>query len=642
MIIRKRNRSFLIAYLVIGFFHFSTAQVLDKTVADSLIQIMLTEDLPDTTRYQLAMDIADYTTVPRITLKYAQEALKVAKNMRNNSWQAAALLNVGQAYEKLGEIENAQKAVLNSISFYLEEEYKEGVAAAYLVLSNVYTQQDNYSRALEYNKEALSLFREKGDSIRLATALLTTSEIYEGLGQYDLSAMSLEEARTLFRELEFEVGEAYATGNLGLLEMELGNSTLGEKYLNDAISRLEKFEDNYAIAEYQLSLSKIYQEREDTVTALNYAQQSWEMAEQDGLLEQMRNASQRLASIYVQRGDYEQAYLHQTRYLELKDSINNLEVVQNLADMRTEFEIAQKQAEIDFLTEKRGKQRIILVGLILLSLLVVIVAWLYYRGYRIQKKANEKLSQQKEELNTQNEMLDALIVTRERFFSIISHDLRGPVGSFYSLANIIKMHLEKQEYAELPPIVDHVEKSAIHLSLMLDNLLNWALNQQDNIPIQPEKLLVKEVAAEVIEVFQTVALSKNIALSSLLDTPMYVWADRNALFTILRNLTNNALKFTPQGGAVTITAQPVRKDVIIQIIDTGIGMSPEKVRTLFKLKEGKSTWGTSGEKGIGLGLQLVKEFVDRSKGTIDVVSAEGAGTTFTVTLPAYREEKIVT
>ena len=603
---------------------------------------MLTEDLPDTTRYQLAMDIADYTTVPRITLKYAQEALKVAKNMRNNSWQAAALLNVGQAYEKLGEIENAQKAVLNSISFYLEEEYKEGVAAAYLVLSNVYTQQDNYSRALEYNKEALSLFREKGDSIRLATALLTTSEIYEGLGQYDLSAMSLEEARTLFRELEFEVGEAYATGNLGLLEMELGNSTLGEKYLNDAISRLEKFEDNYAIAEYQLSLSKIYQEREDTVTALNNAQQSWEMAEQDGLLEQMRNASQRLASIYVQRGDYEQAYLHQTRYLELKDSINNLEVVQNLADMRTEFEIAQKQAEIDFLTEKRGKQRIILVGLILLSLLVVIVAWLYYRGYRIQKKANEKLSQQKEELNTQNEMLDALIVTRERFFSIISHDLRGPVGSFYSLANIIKMHLEKQEYAELPPIVDHVEKSAIHLSLMLDNLLNWALNQQDNIPIQPEKLLVKEVAAEVIEVFQTVALSKNIALSSLLDTPMYVWADRNALFTILRNLTNNALKFTPQGGAVTITAQPVRKDVIIQIIDTGIGMSPEKVRTLFKLKEGKSTWGTSGEKGIGLGLQLVKEFVDRSKGTIDVVSVEGAGTTFTVTLPAYREEKIVT
>ncbi|MEM9674805.1 MAG: tetratricopeptide repeat-containing sensor histidine kinase [Bacteroidota bacterium] len=588
------------------------------------------------------MDISDYTTSFRIRLAYSKEALQISRRLQNPSWQAAALLNIGQAYEKLGDIEKAQIALLNSLALYTEEGRREGIASAYLALSNVYTQQDNYSKALEYNEQAITLLREKGDSIRLGTALLTISEVYEGLEQYDLSAMSLEEARTLFRESEFEVGEAYATGNLGLLEMELGNSTLGEKYLNDAISRLEKFGDNYAIAEYQLSLSKIYQEREDTVTALNYAQQSWEMAEQDGLLEQMRNASQRLASIYVLRGDYEQAYLHQTRYLELKDSINNLEVVQNLADMRTEFEVAQKQAEIDFLTEKRGKQRIILAGLILLSLLVVVVAWLYYRGYRIQKKANEKLSQQKEELNTQNEMLDALIVTRERFFSIISHDLRGPVGSFYSLANIIKMHLEKQEYAELPPIVDHVEKSAIHLSLMLDNLLNWALNQQDNIPIQPEKLLVKEVAAEVIEVFQTVALSKNIALSSLLDTPMYVWADRNALFTILRNLTNNALKFTPQGGAVTITAQPVRKDVIIQIIDTGIGMSPEKVRTLFKPKEGKSTWGTSGEKGIGLGLQLVKEFVDRSKGTIDVVSVEGAGTTFTVSLPAYREEKIIT
>ena len=641
MIIRKRNKFFSVAYLVIGFFNFSTAQVLDNAVADSLIQVILTENLPDTTRYKLAMDIADYATVPRLSLNYAQEALQVANDLQNDSWKAAAWLSIGQSQEKLGNIEKAQTALLNSISLYTKQDYQLGVASAYQTLGNVLTQQSNYSKALEYYKHAISLLRKKDDSVRLATVLLNVSEAYEGIKQYDSSELSLQEAIIMFKELDFEVGESYAIGNLGLLKIEQGNDKAGAKYLNEAIDRLQKFNDNYAIAEYQLSISKIYQEQGDTATALNYALQSWEMAEQDGLLEQMRNASERLASIYVQRGDYEQAYLHQTRYLELKDSINNIEVVQNLADMRTEFEVAQKQSEIDFLTERRNNQRKVQVGLILLLLLIVVVAWLFYRSYRIQKKANEQLSQQKKELNAKNEMLDALIVTRERFFSIISHDLRGPVCSFYSLASILKMHLQNQEYDNLPPIIDHIVKSAIHLSLMLDNLLNWALNQQDDIPVQPEKLLVKEIAEEVVEVFQTVAISKDIMLRSLFDTSLYVWADRNVLFTIIRNLTNNALKFTPPSGAVTITAQRSGGDVVIQVIDTGIGMSAEKLETLFRPQEGQSTWGTSGEKGVGLGLQLVKEFTDRSGGTIDVVSVPNSGTTFSVRLPINHKEKVI-
>lgn len=372
--------------------------------------------------------------------------------------------------------------------------------------------------------------------------------------------------------------------------------------------------------------------------ALNYAQQSWALAEQDDLLEQMRNASERLASLYVEQGDYQQAYLYQTRYLELKDSLSNIEVVQNMADMRTEFEVAQKQNEIDLLVSRRNIQRVVQLGLIVLSLLIIAIAWLYYRSYRIQKRANEQLNQQKEQLRLRNELLDTLITSREKFISIISHDLRGPVGSFSGLASVMKMQLAEQAYDALPTLVDHIEKAASHLSMLLDNLLNWALSQQGSISLQPERLSIKKVANEVTEVFLTMAMAKEITLRCLIRDPLYGWVDRNALFTILRNLVNNALKFTPDGGEVFVDGQSEEDQVTLRVMDTGVGMSTEKLSTLFQTKEGEHTWGTSGEVGMGLGLQLVKEFVDRSGGTVEIVSVPNEGTTFTIRLPARRPE----
>ena len=631
---------FAIAYLAVGYFSFSSAQVLNESAADSLIQILITKDLSDTSKYEMAMDIADYATAPKLSLKYAQQALDVADELHYPLWQGAAWLNIGKSQRKLGNNKDALNAVINSISFYQLAESPTGVASGYLVLGEIYFRQENYSQALTYYNRSIDILRSEQDTTRLATALLNVSEVYKESLQYDLALSILQEAQQLFSKLHFDIGIAYAIGNTGIIEVLQRNYKSGEEKLLDAIKVLKQVGDNYSIASYQLSIAEIYQEQGAIDEALGYAQQSWTLAEQDGLLEQMRNASEQLASLYVAQEDYQQAYLHQTRYLELRDSINNIEVVQNMADMRTEFEVAQKQAEIDLLTERRETQRIVQLVLILVSLLIVAVAWLYYRGYRLQKKANRQLNQQKEELHTRNELLDALITTREKFISIISHDLRGPVGSFHGLANIMKMQLAERAYDSLPTVVSHMEKAALHLSMLLDNLLNWALNQQDNIPIQPERLSIKEVADEVVEVFQAMAMAKEITLHSLIHAPLYGWADRNALFTILRNLVNNALKFTPEQGQVTIEGEQEGEQLVIRIRDTGVGMSPEKVNTLFQTEEGEHTWGTSGEKGVGLGLQLVKEFVDRSHGSINVKSVPGEGTTFIVHLPVRHPEAV--
>ncbi len=530
------------------------------------------------------------------------------------------------------------KHLLNSISYYQLSNSQTGIASAYLALGNLFSQQSYFPLALRYYSQSIDAFRKAQDTIRLATTLLNVSEVYEKVDKIDSSMLLLWEAKELFDAIGYDIGSAYALGNIGLAKIEQGDLAAGEEKILEATKILGEMGDNYAIAEYQLSLAKVYQERGMTDKALDYAQRSWILAEEDDLLEQMRNASERLTSLYVEKEDYRQAYIHQTRYLALKDSLSNIEVVQNMADTRTEFEVAQKQSEIDLLTSRRDVQRVIQLGLIVLSLLIVAIAWLYYRSYRIQKRANELLNRQQEELRNRNELLDALLTSREKFISIISHDLRGPIGAFAGLANVMKLQLAEQAYDALPTLVDHVEKAASHLSMLLDNLLNWALNQRGSISIQPERLSIKEVADEVVDVFLTMAMAKDITLRCLIHEPLHGWVDRNALFTILRNLVNNALKFTPEQGQVFIDGQLADESVVVRVIDTGVGIPEEKLGTLFQNKEIEHTWGTSGETGIGLGLQLVKEFVNRSEGTISVTSELNVGTTFTIRLPAHRSE----
>jgi two-component system NtrC family sensor kinase len=133
---------------------------------------------------------------------------------------------------------------------------------------------------------------------------------------------------------------------------------------------------------------------------------------------------------------------------------------------------------------QRGKQE---YGLILLSILVIIIALLLYRNNKFQKRANQMLLNQKEELARKNDKLDALIATREKFFSIISHDLRGPVNAFHGLSTIINSSIKEKQYSALPEVATHIEKAALHLSMLLDNLLSWAMNQKGSLPGKPGK-----------------------------------------------------------------------------------------------------------------------------------------------------------
>ncbi|WP_420319136.1 response regulator [Ekhidna sp.] len=222
---------------------------------------------------------------------------------------------------------------------------------------------------------------------------------------------------------------------------------------------------------------------------------------------------------------------------------------------------------------------------------------------------------------------------KDRFFAIISHDLRGPVSAFSGISQVISLYLKQAKYEDLEKMMVEVDKATDHLSKLLDNLLNWATTELSQIPYNPEKIKVTSMLTEVIDSFELAAKSKNISIESHMDTTAEVFVDLNSTVTIFRNLIHNALKFTPEGGKVAIKSSKNGHFVDVSVNDSGIGMNDERIDNLFTLTEKSSTYGTKGEKGIGLGLQLVNEFTKLNKGQIKVTSTEGQGTTFNVSLP---------
>jgi two-component system, sensor histidine kinase LadS len=239
-----------------------------------------------------------------------------------------------------------------------------------------------------------------------------------------------------------------------------------------------------------------------------------------------------------------------------------------------------------------------------------------------------------EQLQEQHNELEKLNSTKDHFFSIISHDLRGPVNAFSGLSTLVKLSVENKDYDQLPEMAERLDYSSNQLTHLLDNLLNWAVNQKGEIPFTPEKIELKFMIEHIFNTFKNMADSKKIHLESTIPKDIFITADRNTVMTIFRNLVNNAIKFTEEGGMVSLSAISKEGLASIKIADTGIGIAKDRLETIFQLKEDKGQ-GTAGEKGLGLGLRLVSEFVALNKGSIAVESKEGVGATFTIEIPLF-------
>ncbi len=256
------------------------------------------------------------------------------------------------------------------------------------------------------------------------------------------------------------------------------------------------------------------------------------------------------------------------------------------------------------------------------------------------RELNQKLIEEIEERKatelslyiSQNE-LKAANASKDKFFSIIAHDLKNPFNGIIGLSSLLIDDFDSFPVEQQKEFILDIKTTAENTFRLLQNLLEWSQTQTGKIHFEPTQFMLASTTQEIIDLVQTSASNKNILLESDVPADIRVFADKNMINTVIRNLLLNAVKFTRNGGRISLSARNIDHVVEIAVTDNGIGISPENFKKLFCIDCNVVSYGTEGEQGTGLGLILCKEFVEKNAGKIRVESEQGVGSTFTVSIP---------
>lgn len=232
-----------------------------------------------------------------------------------------------------------------------------------------------------------------------------------------------------------------------------------------------------------------------------------------------------------------------------------------------------------------------------------------------------------------------LNATKDKFFSIIAHDLKSPFNSIFGFSEQLIEQIQEKNYDKVDEYANIILQSSNKAMDLLGNLMTWSQLESSRMPFNPERFDVAGIISEVTSLVKENAEQKYINIENKISPDTMVFADKEMIRTVLRNLISNALKFTESGGRITVLSTNDKKEIIFTIMDDGVGVSKERIEELFTISENSSTLGTQKEKGTGLGLILCKEFVEKNNGKIWVKSIVGNGSSFYFSLPTTNENE---
>ncbi|GCC50427.1 tetratricopeptide repeat protein [Chryseotalea sanaruensis] len=596
--------------------------------------------------------VADaYYAIGWVTMVFGHntEALDIFSKVLNISVASTYLKGQANAHNGLGDANRNMGNYTESLDHHLQalklrESFgdKNRVASSLNNIGIIYYAQKEYSKALEYYTKGLELRIESGDQRQIAVS-------YNNIGIVYVAQQDFQKALDYYKkclEINLAIGNkadvARNYHNIGVVYVDhIKDYNLGQEYYFKALSVYQELGDKGSMTYPLIGIGLAYIMTDDLINARKYILEGIKLSEEAKLLSNLNEGLKGLALIEEKAGNYKAAYLAHVRYKELSDRLINEEQTRELDLKEAEFKFQierdsiemEKVAILDELKRERIVQYTSFGGVaILLTLLVIL-----YQFYKVKKKSNLALIAKNEEIKSHRDELVKLNNAKTRFFSIISHDLRSPVNTFFGMFELISLHLHQKYQAhddrELNDMIGLLKKAGNQLTTLLNNLITWALKEEGMMPYNPQVLNIHECLKENLTFIELQALSKHIQVELKADVNITAWADRNSFMTILRNLTSNALKFTPSGGTIILSAEKISDLVAIKIQDSGVGIPENKLTEIFEVNENKTTRGTEGEKGTGLGLNLVYDFVKLNKGDISVESTPGKGTTFAIELP---------
>ncbi|WP_169315233.1 tetratricopeptide repeat-containing sensor histidine kinase [Bernardetia litoralis] len=590
-------------------------------------------------------------------------------------------------YHQLGKIYDETGNKVEALNNYLRafeswRSYKHPLLTKedfYESIANLYLESQQYREAQYYYeelskwaiKESTNLDEDIYENKKVqATASQGLARIFIAKKEYDTALFYLQKSE------EFCIGKSKRkclldTYNLySKLFFIKFDYNLAKKYAFEALQIAEQLGEQQQIILLSIRLGDIY----SAETSYDKAELFLKRAEKTALSLDNNLLYKQVyfsfANLYEKKQKDKMALSYYRKYLMYKDSVNNEVSIRKINSLQMQFEQERHRQEIDVLQlnqrEKQLQQKaevdraqaFNIIGLIAVIALGI-VAFLIYNRYRFGERTQKILQRQSHSINKQNQKLqnineqlleskkelNAINRTKDRFFSIVAHDLKGPLNSLKGYSHLISTFGDKLPKEEIISMATDQERTLDNLYKFLEDLLSWSRIQMKAVALEPKNIELKSIVDKMCEILMPQIEEKGIDAQCIDVEGKYVFADENAVFTILRNLVSNAVKFTPREGIIRVKAEKEKdKDenetgfIKISVIDTGIGMPKVVYKRLFRLDNKHSTKGTEGEKGTGLGLIICKEFVEQNGGKIGVKSKEGEGTTFWFTLPSKNDD----
>ncbi len=339
---------------------------------------------------------------PDSMLKYGRILLDKSLVDSSELFTFQAFLHIGNGFVLKGELSQGLENYFEAMKFAEKAEYEEGRGKILSAIANAYSQSENSQNATIYYGRSISILRQGNDSLALATTIFNAGDEYLKMGKLDSSLLYTQEALEMFGKVNYPLGEAYCFGNLGMIFAKNGNNTLAEESINKAIAILEEYKDYYPISVYLEFMSSIYKENGDLTRALNYAERSLKLATQYGIKDQISESNLALSKIYEELRNAPKAFEYYKNHVLYRDSVNNISAVQEMANLRTDYEVSQKQIEVDLLEKESliknlqtKRQQFVIYGIVILLLLVALLAFVVYRRYLFEKETKQIIEREK-------------------------------------------------------------------------------------------------------------------------------------------------------------------------------------------------------------------------------------------------------
>ena len=611
---------------------------------------------------------AYWSVAPAKGLLYANQAIQLAEHAGNQSKKARALLYGGVNYWAMGDYDNSLKYYDSTLRIAEKAGDRKMTSFALNNIGMILQEEGEYAKAMNNFEQALVIMKAQNDKVECAKIINSIGKLYTDLHKYPEALVNYQKVFDLIKNTSEQKLLLWVLNDIGEVYGQIHQPSKALDYFSQALHIARTINNPVGLARIYNNMGRVYLAQRNYVASGNSFHQALAFAQAAKAHDQVMAIWLNLSGLHEQKGDYQQALQYYKRYKKMNDTIYSESKMKNIINLQTRYETESKEKKIELLRKNAelnhlriSRQNALRNLLLVLLLAVVVISIIIYSRLQLRKRANHelaaknkeielktaelaemmlhlqqtnaKLEEQKAEIQQQVEIIREANNTKDRFFSIIAHDLKSPFNSILGFGTLLVEQIQEKNYEGIEEYALHMQNSSQRAFDLLKNLLDWSRSQTGRMEFTPEEIQITSLINEVIELSCDIAREKSITILAPPHLTQPVLADRAMLSTILRNLIVNAIKFTKQGGRIVIQSEARIDQLEVTITDTGVGITKENLDKLFRIEESFSTIGTQKEKGTGLGLILCKEFVEKHGGQIWAESEVGKGSVFHFTLP---------